>query len=140
MRIILSPVVKNLYAKGNWNDDRFGELVSKYAALNPTKEAVVDRKGRRRITYGELDRLSNQAANLLIEAGVEPGDVVAVQLPNCIEAAVIAVAISKAGAIINPMMTVYRFKELKHMLRTTQAKVIFTPDVYRRFSHSRIVG
>ena len=127
-------------ASGIWNDERFGLSVAGHAAVNPNKEAVVDRKGKRRITYGELDVLSNQAANLLIDAGVEPGDVVAVQLPNCIEAAVLGVAISKVGAIINPMMTLYREKELKHMLGTTRTKVIFTPGFYRKCSHRDLLA
>ena len=124
----IMPRQAEFVASGIWDDERFGLSVAERAAANPNNEAVVDRKGKRRITYGELDVLSNQAANLLIDAGVEPGDVVAVQLPNCIEAAVLGVAISKAGAIVNPMMTLYREKELKHMLGTTRAKVIFTPD------------
>ncbi|MCY3752052.1 MAG: AMP-binding protein [Gammaproteobacteria bacterium] len=131
----IMPRQAEFVASGIWDDERFGLSVAERAAANPNNEAVVDRKGKRRITYGELDVLSNQAANMLIDAGVEPGDVVAVQLPNCIEAAVLGVAISKVGAIINPMMTLYREKELKHMLGTTQAKVIFTPDFYRKCSH-----
>ena len=136
----IMPRQAEFVASGIWDDERFGLSVAERAAADPNKEAVVDRKGKRRITYGELDVLSNQAANLLIDAGVEPGDVVAVQLPNCIEAAVLGVAISKAGAIINPMMTLYREKELKHMLGTTRAKVIFTPDFYRKCSHRDLLA
>ena len=136
----IMPRQAEFVASGIWDDERFGLSVAERAAANPNKEAVVDRKGKRRITYGELDVLSNQAANMLIDAGVEPGDVVAVQLPNCIEAAVLGVAISKVGAIINPMMTLYREKELKHMLGTTQAKVIFTPDFYRKCSHRDLLA
>ena len=136
----IMPRQAEFVASGIWDDERFGLSVAERAAANPNKEAVVDRKGKRRITYGELDVLSNQAANLLIDAGVEPGDVVAVQLPNCIEAAVLGVAISKVGAIINPMMTLYREKELKHMLGTTRAKVIFTPDFYRKCSHRDLLA
>ncbi len=136
----IMPRQAEFVASGIWDDERFGLSVAARAAANPNKEAVVDRKGKRRITYGELDVLSNQAANLLIDAGVEPGDVVAVQLPNCIEAAVLGVAISKVGAIINPMMTLYREKELKHMLGTTRAKLIFTPDFYRKCSHRDLLA
>lgn len=136
----IMPRQAEFVASGIWDDERFGLSVAERAAANPNNEAVVDRKGKRRITYGELDVLSNQAANLLIDAGVEPGDVVAVQLPNCIEAAVLGVAISKAGAIVNPMMTLYREKELKHMLGTTRAKVIFTPDFYRKCSHRDLLA
>ena len=136
----IMPRQAEFVASGIWDDERFGLSVAARAAANPNKEAVVDRKGKRRITYGELDVLSNQAANLLIDAGVEPGDVVAVQLPNCIEAAVLGVAISKVGAIINPMMTLYREKELKHMLGTTRAEVIFTPDFYRKCSHRDLLA
>ncbi len=127
-------------ASGAWPDERFGSCVADHCAKNPDAEAVVDRKGLRRVTFAELERLSNQFANWLVNHGIEQGDVVSVQLPNSLEATVIAVGANKAGVIINPMMTVYRGKELRHILTKTQAKAIFIPGIYRGFSHPELLS
>jgi acyl-CoA synthetase (AMP-forming)/AMP-acid ligase II len=127
-------------ANGAWPDERFGSCVAEHCAKTPDAEAVVDRKGLRRITFAELDRLSNQFANWLVDNDIEQGDVISVQLPNSLEATVIAVGANKAGVIINPMMTVYRGKEIRHILKKTQARAIFIPGVYRGFDHPELMS
>jgi acyl-CoA synthetase (AMP-forming)/AMP-acid ligase II len=49
----------------------------------PDHEAVVTRSGS--LSYRELDALANQAANALLDLGIEPGDRVAACLPNDVE-------------------------------------------------------
>ena len=127
-------------ASGAWSNERFGSSVAEHCARNPDIEAVIDRKGRRRITFSQLDRLSNQFANWLVTNAIDTGDVISVQLPNSLEATIIAVGANKAGVIINPMMTVYRAKELRHILTKTRAKAIFIPGVYRGFSHPKLLS
>ena len=51
----------------------------KQAALTPFKTAVIS--GGTKLTYGELDNLSNQLANYLVSLGVIPGNFVGV----CVE-------------------------------------------------------
>ena len=125
---------------GIWTDERLGGRVSEHAAGRPDAEAVVDRKGLRRTSFAELDRLSNRFANWLLEAEVEEGDLIAVQLPNCLEAVVIAIGANKAGVAVNPMLTVYRANELRHNLGLTAARAIFVPDTYRGFSHRELAA
>ena len=122
-------------AEGIWTDERLGNCVSAHAAENPDAEAVVDRKGLRRISFADFDRLSNRFAHWLDDAGIVEGDVIAVQLPNCLEAVVIAIGANKAGVAVAPMLTIYRGNELRHNLDLTAAKAIFVPDVYRGFAH-----
>ena len=120
---------------GLWTEDRLGCRVSEHAARRPDAEAVVDRKGLRRVSFAELDRLSNRFANWMVATGIEEGDIIAVQLPNCLEAVVIAIGANKAGVAVNPMLTVYRGNELRHNLSFTAASAIFVPDIYRGFCH-----
>lgn len=120
---------------GLWDSSTLAERVGDHARGRPDGIAVVDREGARRITYGRLDRDASRVANLLIELGVAPGDVVAVQLPNWYETVAIAVGILRAGAVVNLMLPVYRSKELRHMLGVGSAKVLFTPAVYHGFNH-----
>src|SRR5262245_25971384 len=124
---------------GLWNSDTLAEMVARHAREQPAATAVVDRLGARRVSYAELDADASRVAGFLVEQGVEQGDVVAVQLPNWYETITIALGIFRIGAVINPMLPVYRGKELRHMLRVGETKVIFTPRSYRNFDHLALV-
>jgi acyl-coenzyme A synthetase/AMP-(fatty) acid ligase len=78
-------------------------------------------------------------AGFLAGAGVEVGDVVAMQLPNWYETVAVALGAYRIGAVLNPMLPVYRAKELRHMLRVGRTSVIFTPGVYRNFDHAALI-
>ena len=134
----IAPRRDDFAAQGLWTDERLGARVSTHAAGRPDSAAVVDRKGLRRVSYADFDRLSNQFANWLIDAGLVEGDIIAVQLPNCLEAVVIAIGANKAGIAVAPMLTIYRGNELRHNLGLTAAKAIFVPDVYRGFAHREL--
>ena len=127
-------------AEGFWTPARLGGKVSEHAQRKPDAEAVVDRLGKRRVTFAELDRLSNRFTHWLKAEGIEQGDVIAVQLPNCLEAVVIAIGANKAGVAVSPMLTIYRGNELRHNLGLTEAKAVFVPRVYRGFDHATLAN
>ncbi|MDO8607639.1 MAG: malonyl-CoA synthase [Phaeospirillum sp.] len=68
------------------------------------------------LTYGELEAASGRFANVLIEAGVAPGDRVAVQVDKSAEAVVLYLACMRAGAILLPLNTAYQSDELEYFL------------------------
>ncbi|HSD48795.1 MAG TPA: AMP-binding protein, partial [Actinomycetota bacterium] len=65
--------------------------------------------------------------------GVGPGDVVAFQLPNWVEAGIAFWAAAYLGAVVVPIVHFYGAKEVGYILRATSPKVFVTPD---RFGHS----
>lgn len=73
------------------------EVLQRVLAEDADREAVVGRSGR--LTYAELDARANQAAQLLLAAGVRRGDRVACSLPNDIDVVVFFHAAMRAGAI-----------------------------------------
>lgn len=121
---------------GWWDRSTLSELVRATAAQRPSHLAVVDLEGRRRRTYAELDRDAGRVAGHLVHLGVAPGDVVAVQLPNWYEHVALALGVLRAGAVLNPMVTIYRRRELTHMVGVAGTKVLITPEVYRGFDHA----
>ncbi|MER5916452.1 AMP-binding protein [Streptomyces sp. NPDC001982] len=125
---------------GIWNSSTLADRLAVAAAAKPDHLAVVDRDGHRVRTYAQLDRDVDAMANHLVELGVETGDVVAVQLPNWYETVVIDIAILRIGAVLNPMLPLYREHELAHMLNLAQTKVLFTPGVYRGFDFTAMIG
>ncbi len=74
-----------------------GDLLRDAAAAHPDRQAYVH--GQKRVTYGWLDRVADGFAATLIDAGVTPGDVVALLLPSSIKFAACYLGALRAGAI-----------------------------------------
>jgi len=72
-----------------------------HASQRPTKPAIIHRE--RVIDYRQLDLLVRQRASLLLEMGVQPGDVVGVALKDTPEHLIMLYAVARAGAVILPV-------------------------------------
>ncbi len=92
-----------------------------------------------RLTYRELARYVDRIALGLVSLGVEPGDVVAFQLPNWWQFAAIAAACARIGAVSNPLMPIFRQRELRFMLDFAEAKVVIGPATFRGFDHAQML-
>ena len=129
MRVsILSRTPRRCATAGFWIDKSYDEFLQRWIANAPDKLALVayrsDRPEGRRFTYAELGDSVSRAAASLKRMGVGRGDVVSVQLPNWWEFAVIALAAFRVGAVVNPLMPIFRERELSYMLDFAEAKVL----------------
>jgi hypothetical protein len=79
----------------------------------------------------ELRREVDRCALGLLELGVEPGDVVSFQLPNWIEWVVTHYAASRIGAISNPLIPIYRRREVGFMVGLAKS---MTKTMYRHLT------
>src|SRR5438477_8965726 len=94
---------------------------------------------QRDVTWGELQDLSNQAANLLAERGIGRGDRVAVVLPPTPETAAIFFGTWKLGAILLSMSVLYGDEGIRHRLNDSQPRVLVTDAVNAsRFSQTGV--
>ncbi len=118
-------------ATGAWDDSTLPGRLHERAAASPDAVAVVDAGGERSRTRGQLAADVRRLAGFLRARGIGAGDVVSVQLPNWYETVVVDLAVLDVGAVLNPMLPLYRGKELRHMLAASGAKAIFTPTVLR---------
>jgi acetyl-CoA synthetase len=80
----------------------------------------------RRVTWGELQDLSNRCANTLVAHGVERGDRVAMLLPPAPETAAAFLGTWKVGAILLSMSVLYGDEGIRHRVTDSQAKVLVT--------------
>ena len=80
----------------------------------------------REVDWGELQDLSNQAAHLLPEHGVERGDRVAVVLPPTPETAAIFFGAWKLGAILLSMSVLYGDDGIRHRLEDSKPRLLIT--------------
>src|SRR4051812_19656686 len=81
---------------------------------------------RRELTWGEIQDLSNQAANLLESHGVERGDRVAVVMPPTPETAAIFFGTWKLGALLLSMSVLYGDEGIAHRLNDSRPRVLVT--------------
>lgn len=81
------------------------------------------------VTYGKLDRSTDDLAVAFADLGVQKGDRIALLMPNCPQAVISQVAAWKAGAIAAPMNPLYAEKELIHALNQVSPRlvVVLTP-------------
>jgi acyl-CoA synthetase (AMP-forming)/AMP-acid ligase II len=122
-------------AQGLWTSETLSSRVAELAAGAGESVAVIDRLGRRQRTFAELARDAADLATQLAREGVTAGDVVSIQLPNCYEAVVAAVATNSLAAVLNPLLPNYRAREIAHVFSTAAPKAVFVPRTYRGFDH-----
>jgi amino acid adenylation domain-containing protein len=108
------------------------EIVRLHAMANPETVAVIS--GDTKLTYRELDLLSDALASYLVRCGVEKGDVVCLLVPRALTTVVAKLAILKAGAGYLPVDPAYPTDHLQYVLEECRPRVIFVdagqgPDV-----------
>jgi acyl-CoA ligase (AMP-forming) (exosortase A-associated) len=97
---------------------RLDQLLGQGAADCP---ALFERD--RRLGYGELRALVGAVAGAL-KARIAPGDRVAIWLPKTIEAAVLVLAVSRAGGVVVPVNPVLRGQQVQHILSDCGAALL----------------
>ncbi len=119
--------------EGFWNDESLGALLA--AGLHDASSETFSVRSERnpyRGTLGTVDALARRVATGLRARGVGPGDVIAFQLPNWVEAAATFYATTFLGAVVVPIVHFYGPKEVGYILRKTRVKALVTAD---RFGH-----
>jgi len=97
-----------------------------WAKKSPNKTAV--HFYGHQLSYAELDDLSNRFAALLYQQGINPGDRVAVFMPNCPQLHIAFYGILKAGAIHAPVSPMAKGMELSYQLNDSGANAIVCFD------------
>ena len=88
--------------------------------------------GLQSITLAELhDRAARLAAGLKDGLGLRAGDCLAVQLPNCLDNAVVSVACARLGVILLPIIHIFGPAEINYILRDSGARFLIMPDSWR---------
>jgi long-chain acyl-CoA synthetase len=80
------------------------------------------------LTYGELDRMSEQFARFLIDSGLKKGDRIALFLPSCPQYFIAHYGINKMGGVIVPCSPMFKEWELAYELGDTNARAIVSVD------------
>ncbi|MBO0729281.1 MAG: AMP-binding protein [Acidimicrobiaceae bacterium] len=112
---------------------RLGALLRRNGVEFGARPAVFD--GEVVLTWRELVEAASRFAGFLAASGVGPGDVVTWQLPNWWETLVVAHGIWAAGAISNPIVPIYRERELRAVVAAVRPACVVTAANFRGQRH-----
>lgn len=125
-------------AHGFWTDEPLGAMTDRFlSALGNETFRVRSSVRPYQGTLADVHDLARRVRTGLEARGVRPGDVVAFQLPNWMEAAAVFWGAVMAGAVVAPIVHFYGRKEVAYILRTSEARVLVTAD---RFGHQDYLG
>ncbi|MDZ4729716.1 MAG: class I adenylate-forming enzyme family protein [Xanthomonadales bacterium] len=137
--------VDDYTARGWWGDLTLDDLLQRNRAVHPDRIALLDPANRvsldgkpcGRLTWGELgDEVDRMAAGLLA-VGLVKDDIVTYQTPNVVETVVLAMACSRIGLIISPVVMPYRSYELNYILATVKPKAFITVARFGNHDHAQ---
>ncbi|MFW3615823.1 AMP-binding protein [Billgrantia antri] len=129
-----------MIALGAWNDMLLTDYLEEAVASAAGRPAIVTYRmadgTHESLTYAELDEKVTRMAAGLAGLGVAKGDVVSCQLPNWWQMTALHLACIRIGAVLNPLMPIFREHELRFMLAQAESKVFVVPGVFRGFDHA----
>ncbi|MCY4425188.1 MAG: AMP-binding protein, partial [Acidimicrobiaceae bacterium] len=117
----------------------FWELLDRRVAATPDRMMLVDEAGRVMTFAGFKDQAERVAAGLLA-MGVTQGTPVTWVLPTRIETVLLSFALSRLGAVQNPIIHIYRKREVGFCVRQTGARLIVHPGIWAGCDYGAMVG
>ena len=115
------------------------ELIEQRAAATPDKQMAIDESDRT-MTFAEYRERCEVAAAGFAEMGVAAGSVVTWILPSTFESLILAGALSRLGAVQNPILPIYRHKEIGFILGQAGTSVLVVPRVFRGFDFAEMAA
>jgi len=142
---VLIPARKEAMLKqGYWLNQTILDFLRSAVEKNADKTALVSVKVENQteqiFSYQQLWDMTNKIALGLRQLSVEKNDVVSCQLPNWWEFTLLYLACSRIGAVLNPLMPIFRERELEFMLKHGESKVFVVPKTFRNFNHEQLAN
>lgn len=145
--MFLTPAAKvaSYTAKGWWGDLTLDDLLQQNRTAHPQRTALVDPANRpsldgkpcRRLSWGELGDEVDRVAAGLLAVGLVKDDIVTYQTPNVVETVILALACSRIGLVISPVVMPYRAHELNYILATVKPKAVITVARFGQHDHAQ---
>jgi acyl-CoA synthetase (AMP-forming)/AMP-acid ligase II len=136
MRTMPAELIERYEAEGWWTRETIGDLLAYGLDAAPDVEFRVHSAVRPwEGTFADVERTARRLAAGLRARGVGPGDVIAFQLPNWMEAAAVFWASAFLGAVVVPIVHFYGRKEVGYILDAVAPRVFVTADRFGRMEH-----
>ncbi|EON20607.1 cyclohexanecarboxylate-CoA ligase [Cupriavidus sp. GA3-3] len=141
--VLIAPRRAASIAARHWHDRTVNDYLAACVRDRPDAPALtalsLDSGSMTRFTWRELARMADRVAMGLSRLGIGAQDVVSCQLPNGWHLTVLYLACSRLGAVLNPLMPIFRERELSFMLAHAQCKVAVVPQLFRGFGHAQML-
>ncbi len=128
---------KRYRERGYWADKSLAQEFKAVFERYADRVALIDRD--RTITYAEMDRLSDNLALNLLDAGLQPLNRVVVQLPNVAEFVILYFGLQKIGCIPIAALTTHRYAEISQFAQLSGAAACVIPDALGDFDYAEMV-
>jgi acyl-CoA synthetase (AMP-forming)/AMP-acid ligase II len=115
------------------------DLIVRRADETSDREMAVDEAGRR-LTFGDYRARCERAAAGLAARGVGDGTVVSWVQPTTLEAMVLFGALRRLGAVQNPILPIYREREVGFIVRQAGSRMLIVPSVWRGFDYGAMAA
>jgi cyclohexanecarboxylate-CoA ligase len=112
--------------------------LDRHRRTRPEATALVHPDGRE--SFAALCRDAEALAAGLADLGARPGDVISYQMPNWRETVLVVFAALRLGMICNPIVSIYRAREVGFVLRDAGARFVVVPQSYRGFGFAGMVA
>ncbi|BBY09623.1 AMP-binding protein [Mycobacterium marseillense] len=137
IRVVAPELARRYEEQGWWTPDTLGDLLARGLKDNQdTTFRVHSSMHPFTGTFGDVERMARRLAAGLRARGVGPGDVVAFQLPNWVEAAVTFWASAFLSAVVVPIVHFYGPKELRYILSSVRPRVFITAEGFGRMTYA----
>jgi acyl-CoA synthetase (AMP-forming)/AMP-acid ligase II len=114
------------------------QLVKERSARDGSKFAVIDPITR--ISYGELDITTRELAAGFVDAGIGKGTRVGLVMPNGVRWVQLAVALTRIGAVLVPLSTLLKARELVAQLRVASVQCLLSVEEFRGHHYMEDLG
>ncbi|MCE2512813.1 MAG: AMP-binding protein [Acidimicrobiia bacterium] len=116
----------------------FWDLLCRRVAATPDTRMLIDDSGRS-LTFAEFKDQTERVAAGLLDLGVTEGTPVTWVLPTRIETVLLSFALSRLGAVQNPIIHIYRHREVEFCIRQTEAELVVHPGLWSGFDYGGMV-
>jgi non-ribosomal peptide synthetase component E (peptide arylation enzyme) len=135
---IPAPHLREFAGRGLWDERTIADHAYELADADPDEVMFVE--GDTCVTRAAVLADAEALSAALYERGLRQGEVVAFQLPNWREAAVLNLAAALSGLVVNPIVPIYRDHEVSLMLADCRARALFVPASFRRFDYAAMAA
>jgi len=120
----------------DWLQRNVREVPERLALVDPANRLDLDGKPPRRLTWAELGAEVDRVGAALLDCGLVKDDILTYQLPNIADTVILALAASRIGLVISPVVMPYRRHELGHVVDTVRPRAIVTLASFAGFDHA----
>lgn len=117
------------HASGHWQSETFYDLAARNAAASPKSTALADSSGS--VTWADALDWADRIALRLADAGLRPGDRVAIWCPSRLESALVVLACARSGFVALPSLhRDHTLDEVARLMERSRAAALFLETGY----------